>query len=130
MKKHKLEQFWQRLERQREEILRSLSRVQTEVWSQELAYPQDVGELSVTSFTKDLLFQEGAQKRRQLRNIDVALERIRDGTFGECLRCGNEINLKRLEVVPFAACCRECQENIEGERFAFSVANRLEGSTS
>jgi len=48
-----------------------------------------------------------------LRNIEAALVRVRDGIFGECVSCGEEINVKRLEALPWARYCIECQEKLE-----------------
>jgi DnaK suppressor protein len=45
--------------------------------------------------------------------VDGALGRIREGTFGECVSCGKEINAKRLEAVPWTRHCIECQEKLE-----------------
>ena len=45
--------------------------------------------------------------------VDGALDRIREGTFGECIACGTEINPKRLEAVPWTRHCIECQEKVE-----------------
>lgn len=39
-----------------------------------------------------------------------ALERLRDGTYGQCVQCGREIAEKRLRVVPWADLCTACQE--------------------
>jgi DnaK suppressor protein len=116
MKDTQKERFQEMLENRRDEILRSLTRVQKEGRSQQCDWPQDIGDRSVASFSRELLFQEATQKRQLLRRIDEALERIRQGTFGECLSCGNEINPKRLDAMPFTAYCRDCQENFERER--------------
>ena len=48
-----------------------------------------------------------------MRMVDKALARIREGSFGECIHCGKEINAKRLEAVPWTRHCIECQEKIE-----------------
>jgi RNA polymerase-binding transcription factor DksA len=45
--------------------------------------------------------------------ISSALTRIRDGTYGNCVGCGNEIGLSRLEVAPWAQFCDGCQEESE-----------------
>ena len=45
--------------------------------------------------------------------VDGALARLREGTFGECVSCGKEINAKRLEAVPWTRHCIECQEKAE-----------------
>lgn len=47
---------------------------------------------------------------RRVREIDEALGRIKDGSYGECADCGEEIAVKRLNAVPWAARCIGCQE--------------------
>lgn len=44
----------------------------------------------------------------EIRMIEAALDRIGDGTFGECAACGEPISEERLEAVPHAARCRNC----------------------
>jgi len=48
-----------------------------------------------------------------LQMVENALVRIREGAFGECVNCGNEINPKRLEAVPWTRYCIDCQEKLE-----------------
>ena len=45
---------------------------------------------------------------REIASVKRALTRIESGTYGECVRCGSEIDPKRLEVRPEAALCFEC----------------------
>lgn len=116
MKKREFNQFQQLLERQREEILRSLTRSEKEGRVLEEDCPQDLGDRSVTNLSRELLFQQSTHRRQLLRKIEVALERIRAGTFGECTSCGEQISLRRLEAMPFTAYCRDCQESLERER--------------
>lgn len=51
---------------------------------------------------------ENLQNRR--RDVDHALSRLDEGTYGFCERCGKVINPERLEALPFATKCIECQE--------------------
>lgn len=51
----------------------------------------------------------------QLAEIDAALARLRAGTYGVCLDCGDPIQPRRLEAVPWAARCRDCQEAFDRE---------------
>lgn len=44
----------------------------------------------------------------EIKAIEAALERISAGTFGTCVRCGEEISEERLKVVPHAALCQNC----------------------
>lgn len=57
--------------------------------------------------------QNLAQDHRLLRQINAALHRLNDGTFGICLRCEEEIASKRLLAIPWAAYCVSCQEKVE-----------------
>lgn len=46
---------------------------------------------------------------RELANIEIALERIRSGSYGLCEVCGGKIPLARLNALPYATSCIECQ---------------------
>ena len=52
----------------------------------------------------------------QLVLVDEALARIEDGTFGICVRCGEPIAAERLEALPWAARCIDCQRLAARER--------------
>jgi DnaK suppressor protein len=56
---------------------------------------------------RDLALRERAEN--QLVQVDSALARIDDGTFGTCRRCRNPIAPGRLEALPWAALCIDCQ---------------------
>lgn len=51
-----------------------------------------------------------ARRKQKLLAIDAALERLQDEEFGYCIKCGDEIALKRLELDPTVAMCRECSQ--------------------
>ncbi len=51
---------------------------------------------------------------RLLNSINRALEKIDAGTYGICDRCGVEISKARLEAIPYATFCLECQDTVEG----------------
>ena len=74
---------------------------------------QDVADQAVTSYQKELLFSQGTNGHLQLRHVQKALSRLREGTFGECVHCGEEIGAKRLEALPWTPYCIACQEKIE-----------------
>ena len=50
---------------------------------------------------------------RELANIERALVRIQNGSYGECEGCGNRIPLARLNALPYATSCIECQRAAE-----------------
>lgn len=51
-----------------------------------------------------------------LKNVQAALARLDNGTFGVCLRCDEDIPEKRLNAVPWAAYCVKCQEVVDRQR--------------
>jgi DnaK suppressor protein len=57
-----------------------------------------------------LLDSLGVAETRLLREIDEALNRIYEGTYGTCEECGEEIDPRRLEVMPYARLCVACRE--------------------
>ncbi|MEN6373000.1 MAG: TraR/DksA C4-type zinc finger protein [Armatimonadota bacterium] len=61
---------------------------------------------------KDLAMDENIDD--MLEEIDRALEKIDAGNYGTCDRCGRDISKARLEAVPYAAFCIECQDLVEG----------------
>lgn len=68
-----------------------------------------VDEASV-NYNKEYWYSLSDADRRLLRLIDAALRRVAETSFGECLSCGEKIEIKRLEAVPWARHCVECQE--------------------
>jgi DnaK suppressor protein len=74
---------------------------------------QDSADHAVQSYQKELLFLQGTNGHAQLGQVRSAMSRLDDGTFGECLQCGETIGAKRLEAVPWTPYCIRCQEKIE-----------------
>jgi len=64
-------------------------------------------ELAIRRFESDF-------SRKQA--VELALERIEDGSYGTCLRCENDISSKRLQAVPWASYCLRCQDLADRER--------------
>ncbi len=58
------------------------------------------------------------RESKLLKEIQAALKRIDEGSFGECLRCEEAIPEKRLKALPWAAYCVGCQETIDRMRAA------------
>ncbi len=73
----------------------------------------DPADRAVRSYEKEFLFTRGTHEHGQLSLVKGALERIEEGTFGECAGCGTEIGAKRLEALPWTPYCIACQEKVE-----------------
>ncbi len=70
---------------------------------------QDVADMAVESYTKEFLFGKSSGDRHILLLIAEALERIKDKSYGVCVNCEDPIEPKRLEAVPWARHCIQCQ---------------------
>jgi DnaK suppressor protein len=106
----------QKLGRDRDQLVASLHRLNGETREVDPDYPQDVGDFCLSSLSKESLFQERTRLQGRLRMIERALDRIVEGSFGVCLTCGDEIEGRRLEAVPWASNCLHCQERLEEQR--------------
>jgi DnaK suppressor protein len=58
-------------------------------------------------------YQTAASHRVAVEQITAALNRLTQGTYGLCTRCGRKIAPARLEVLPYAAACIECQSHAD-----------------
>lgn len=59
---------------------------------------------------RDLAVETLNRHSARLREVDAALARINDGTYGICLHCEEEIGPRRLKAVPWAGFCIACQQ--------------------
>ncbi len=71
---------------------------------------QDIADKAANSYTKEFLFHQSDENRRTLQLVEEALGRIKNGGYGLCVACHEEVQHKRLEAVPWARHCIECQE--------------------
>jgi DnaK suppressor protein len=63
--------------------------------------------------TRESMAAQNSQNQCKLKMLEHALERIQNGSFGACVACGRAIGLKRLQAVPSANRCLECQDGLE-----------------
>ncbi len=112
MDRVRLTKFRSMLQARQQELTRIVNVSQEQGRSLE-NYPQDAAERASAIAIKEFFFAHSTQERRLLQMVTEALERIKEGTYGRCVACEEEINGKRLEAVPWARCCLQCQERIE-----------------
>jgi DnaK suppressor protein len=110
MDKKKVEQYRKRLLAKQEELLRLVSRSDQDGREADEEATQDLADKAANSYTKEFLFHQSDENRRILQLVNEALERMKVGTYGQCLQCEKEVQQKRLDAVPWARHCIECQE--------------------
>lgn len=77
--------------------------------------PIHMADVGTDNYERDLMIELIQSGEESVRNIDTALEKIEDGTFGVCELCGKKINKERLKAVPHAKLCIDCQREEETE---------------
>jgi RNA polymerase-binding transcription factor len=74
---------------------------------------QDLADKASNAYTKEFLYSLSNTDREILQQVDEALRHIAKGTYSVCVECGDEIEKKRLEAVPWASHCLSCQGKVE-----------------
>ena len=87
---------------------------------------KDTEEQSMEDFVRGMDFALMEMESATLRRIDEAIVRLGGGTYGLCAECGGKIAEARLEALPFALTCRDCQEQEEGEAAERAAAHPRE----
>lgn len=113
MNTSELERFEQILKLRLEQTMSSLRRLHDETRSIDPDSPSDSADQCVLSLSREALFHQSGERRVMARRIEAALERIRENTFGICIGCGENINSRRLEALPWTQYCLDCQEDLE-----------------
>lgn len=109
----KLRRFEERLRHQQRQLERSMVTAVKEGRQAVAEDTLDVADQAVFSYQKELIFTQGTEGHSQLSLVRLALERLHEGSFGECLHCGKPIGDKRLDALPWTPYCIDCQEKIE-----------------
>jgi DnaK suppressor protein len=87
----------------------------------------DVVDAALDSAQDEISSQLAEVESRELAHIELALERMRDGNYGACEGCGEGIPMARLQALPYATMCIQCQREAEknGEDLGGANWNRI-----
>ncbi len=70
--------------------------------------PADLEDQAIDLEDDEVLERLGRANQQEVRLLEQALQRIADGTYGICGKCGGDISPARLDAVPHAMICRSC----------------------
>jgi len=113
--KTKFDHYHKALEAKSEELRRSMSAQKVAQVVSRLDVPSDEGDLSQQSHEEWIFLNRNTLDLKLLREVQAALRRVQQGTYGVCAACDEPISAKRLEAVPWAKFCVQCQERIGAE---------------
>jgi DnaK suppressor protein len=80
---------------------------------EETAYDNHLADTATETYDRELDYSLEENSEHFLAEIDAALARIEEGTYGICTNCGKQIPEERLEARPWATLCIECQRERE-----------------
>lgn len=109
----KIQEIKKKLISQKEALLAEAGEALNELPGQ-TAFP-DLGDQATAEIDRNFMLKLRGRERKLLKKIEDAIERIDKGVFGICDRCGEEINIKRLEARPVTTMCIDCKTQEEEE---------------
>jgi DnaK suppressor protein len=114
----KLTQFEKELRAEREKHIENVRGDQAAALELSDDGVKDTVDMSLMDVNKELALRLGERESQMIADIDQALLRIREGSYGICARCGKLIDERRLEALPtarFDATCQAAIESVNGE---------------
>ena len=120
MKKQDLDKLKKRLLDERDKIIQAKNNKA----GQEISNTQsgDEADMASAEMELDAMYQGDQRGHNMLQDIQDALQKIEDGTYGECENCGEDISIARLEANPMAKLCVDCksEEEVREKKYAKS----------
>ena len=117
MNKREMQKFEKTLLAERERLVRGIRKLEEDTLyqpaSDNTADLTSYAEVGTDNFDRETALNIASTEAERLREVNEALGRIKDGTFGICGSCNAEIPKKRIEFYPAARHCVECQSKIE-----------------
>lgn len=110
MRRREMEKFRKLLQAKRDDLLGRVNAARTTEKEATDADAPDLGDRALTSVTLDLSYQLSTGERELVKRIEAALSRVDAGDYGSCLHCGKKVQMARLDAVPWARHCIDCQE--------------------
>ena len=123
MNKKQLEKYNKLLLENRQMIAGDINQIQEETLNLSLrdssgdlsAYSTHIAYTADEDYNRSFSLELASTKEGLLKEIDAALDKIAEGKYGQCEKCGGRIPLKRLQAKPQARYCLKCKEQLEKE---------------
>ena len=126
MNKKERAPFKKRLLEERQRILGDLTHLQSDTLRRSArdtsgnlsGYSIHIADTADEDYARSFTLDLAAGKQKLLSDVEDALDKIEDGSYGSCEDCGGEIPLKRLKAQPWARYCLKCAQKMEEEDVA------------
>lgn len=112
MDKKQLAEFKELLQKQMDELLQEAGKTVSDMTEEKTNFPDPTDRASLES-DRNFELRIRDRERKLIGKIREALERIEEGTFGECESCEEEIGIERLRARPVTTYCIDCKTEQE-----------------
>jgi DnaK suppressor protein len=116
-----IDRFRQMLEEERSRVRAAIDNLHAEhpgsisdESGEDAVYDNHLADTATETYDRELDYTLEENSEHVLSEIDAALRRIDDGSYGRCTNCGRQIPEERLEARPYATLCIDCQRQREG----------------
>lgn len=116
LKKEVLKELRERLVERRDQLLNQLKSLEQELKYLDQSRPPELSEEAQEEAAANSLVALTKQERKELADIQNALDKMDKDTYGKCERCSREINEPRLKALPMVRHCISCQKKVEEGR--------------
>lgn len=113
IKKRVLKQLEEQLIERRNQLLEQLENLEEELAYLDQSRPPEFSEEAQEEAAANSLLALNEQERRELKDIQRALDKLDEGTYGKCERCSKDIGEPRLMALPMVRYCISCQKKRE-----------------
>jgi len=116
MRKKEFRRIYNELKDKKVEILNRLMKERTDYYENLRNEGGDLADEASESIERELIYDLSGAEKREGEEIDTALGKMDEGTYGNCETCGQEISLERIKIKPYAKYCTKCKEAQERNR--------------
>lgn len=122
MDKKKLEGYKKNLLKLKESFVRDINSMAENQNSQTgesrdvSGHVQHMADVATDSYDKEFNLGLASNEKEVLQKVDLALKKIADKSFGNCIECEKPIPAARLKAIPYAETCLKCQEELENQK--------------
>jgi len=112
-RQRRIQQIRKRLVEERDRLLKEAETALNSLPEEEVY--ADMGDQAQSDLDKNFMLRLRSREQKLLKKIELAIEKIDNGTYGICEVCGCEIGIKRLEARPVTTMCIDCKTEQEEE---------------
>lgn len=113
MNKKEKEFFLRLLEKERDRVAKNINYAREVIEKGEKGIPTHIADYGTDEFEKDLEVGISNSERKILQALEIAIKKIKEGTYGICEGCKKKIPKERLKAIPYARFCIKCQTERE-----------------